>query len=133
VLVSSNGGVTWNVLREWNNTGSEYVYDNIATTGETVELDLSDYYSPFYNHAYVLVAFYGESTVSNGDNNLHIDNVSIDVKPLCWDLKVHDITLSNITPHWSPLVGHLPVPAYMKFNVALQMISTLCLYMTLGL
>ena len=107
VLVSSNGGVTWNVLREWNNTGSEYVYDDIATTGETVELDLSDYYSPFYNHAYVLVAFYGESTVSNGDNNLHIDNVSIDVKPLCWDLKVHDITLSNITPHsvtvsWTP-------------------------------
>ena len=112
VLVSSNGGATWNVLREWNNTGSEYVYDNIATTGETVEIDLSDYYSPFYNQAYVLVAFYGESTVSNGDNNLHIDNVSIDVKPLCWELKVHDITLSNITPYsvtvsWTPTGANL--------------------------
>ena len=72
VLASTDGGTTWTILREWNNTGSSYVYDDIATTGEHVSIDLSS-----YNNGTIQIAFYGESTVSNGDNNLHIDNVTI--------------------------------------------------------
>ena len=94
VLVSTNGGVSWQILRQWDNQGSEYVLNNLTPNGETVELDLADYTGQL-----VQVAFYGESTVSNADNNIHIDNVSIDFKPLCWDMKVNEITLSNITPH----------------------------------
>jgi hypothetical protein len=61
----------WHILREWNNSGSEYVYNAISTTGENVTIDLSDYYGQD-----VKIAFYGESTVGdNGDNDLHIDNV----------------------------------------------------------
>ena len=64
----------WHILREWNNSGSEYVYNNISTTGENVTIDLSAYYGQN-----VKIAFYGESTSSTdnnaGDNDLHIDNV----------------------------------------------------------
>ena len=94
VLVSTNGGVSWQILRQWDNQGSAYVLNNLTPDGETVELDLAD-----YTGNVVQVAFYGESTVYNADNNLHIDNVSIDFKPLCWDMKVNEITLSNITPY----------------------------------
>ena len=78
VLISVNGG-NWTILREWNNTGSEYVYNTISTTGEKVVCDLSSYAGQ-----YVSIAFYGESTVGqNGDNDLHFDNVSIDYIPSC--------------------------------------------------
>ena len=61
----------WHILREWNNSGSTYVYNDISNTGENVSIALTDYYGMD-----VKIAFYGESTVSNnGDNDLHIDNV----------------------------------------------------------
>ena len=63
----------WHILREWNNAeGTTYVYNSIATTGEHVNIDLSA-----YNGQTVKIAFYGESTASGGDNDLHIDNVTI--------------------------------------------------------
>ena len=74
VLITIDDGQTWTILREWNNTGSEYVYNDItcSATGEQVSLDLSGYVG-----CSVRIAFYGESTESNADNNLHIDNVKI--------------------------------------------------------
>ena len=61
----------WQILREWNNSGSQYVYNEIPYDGENVSIDVSA-----YNGKKVRIAFYGESTVSNnGDNDLHIDNV----------------------------------------------------------
>ena len=73
-IVLINVGSNWTILRQWDNAGSEYVYNDIAstTTGQTVSIDLSSYAGQ-----QVAVAFYGESTESNADNNLHIDNVSI--------------------------------------------------------
>ena len=65
----------WTILREWNNTGSDYVFNTIATTGENVSINLAAYVGQN-----VKIAFYAESTVSNnGDNDLHIDNVGIGV------------------------------------------------------
>ena len=79
VLASTDVGATWTILREWNNTGSPYVYNNILATGEDVAIDLSA-----YQGTNLMIAFYGESTVgNNGDNDLHIDNVSIDYIPTC--------------------------------------------------
>ena len=72
VLIYANN--RWTILREWNNSGSRYVYNAIPATGENVAIDLSDYYGQD-----VKIAFYGESTSSTdsnaGDNDLHIDNV----------------------------------------------------------
>ena len=74
VLIYANEA--WTILREWNNSGSEYVYNAISATGENVTIDLSAYYGQD-----VKIAFYGESTNptdmanTGGDNDLHIDNV----------------------------------------------------------
>jgi len=61
----------WSILREWNNSGSEFVYNAIPATGQTIDdIDISAYAGKA-----VKFAFYGESTANGGDNDLHIDNV----------------------------------------------------------
>ena len=101
VLMSIDNGATWTVLRQWDNAGSPDVYNNIACSaeGEHVTIDLSG-----NANEVVMIAFYGESTVtSNGDNNLHIDNVSIDRVPDCanpTDLAVESITRNSATIAW---------------------------------
>ena len=54
--------------------------NDLNTTPITVAIDLSNYAEAGQP---ITLAFYGESTVSNADNNLHIDNVSIDYIPDC--------------------------------------------------
>ena len=79
VLASTDNGKNWTILREWNNTGSTYVYNDISVDGEDVVIDLAA-----YQGTNLMVAFYGESTVANnGDNNLHINDVSIRHIPTC--------------------------------------------------
>jgi len=63
------------ILREWNNSGSEYVFNAISHLGETQIIDLSAYTGTYY------VAFYAESTVSGGDNDLFVDNVTVRETP----------------------------------------------------
>ena len=93
VLASTNNGSTWTILREWNNTGSPYVYNNILASSEDVAIDLTA-----YQGTDLTIAFYGESTIgSNGDNNLHIDNVSINYIPACQ--KPTNFHVSDIAPH----------------------------------
>jgi len=59
------------ILREWNNAGSEFVYNQIPNTGTEVVLNLGDVQGVRF------FAFYGESTVSGGDNDLFVDNVTV--------------------------------------------------------
>ncbi len=80
VLVSSDEGASWTILREWNNNGSDYSYNAIATEGEEVVIDLSD-----YNGSSIKFAFYGESTASGGDNNIHVDNIVVEKIPTCFN------------------------------------------------
>lgn len=101
VLITTDGGTTWEILREWNNTGSTYVYNNIvcSATGQSVAIDLSSYAGKS-----IAVAFYGESTVENNDNNLHIDNVSIGYIPTCAKptrLACSDVTATTVKLSWT--------------------------------
>lgn len=91
VLVSADNGSTWTNLAQWDNAGAEHVYNNIATEGENVVLSLAA-----FNNQTVKLAFYVESTTSNADNNLHIDNVDISDIPAC--PKPTGLTASN--PTW---------------------------------
>ena len=103
VLISTDNEATWTILRQWDNEeGSTYVYNNIANTaeGEQVSLDLSAYVGQK-----VRIAFYGESTVSNADNNLHIDNVVIGNPTVVpageWQTassSTTNVTLTDLTP-----------------------------------
>ena len=88
VLISIDDEATWTILREWNNEeGSTYVYNDIPTAGEKVTIDLSDYMGEN-----VRIAFYGESTTSNGDNNIHIDNVAIGAVVAAGDWTTFNVT-----------------------------------------
>ncbi|MCQ2384522.1 MAG: choice-of-anchor J domain-containing protein, partial [Paludibacteraceae bacterium] len=83
VAVSTDGGNTWtaaNVLREWNNTGSAYVLDSIPNAAQHQTIDLSAFVGQN-----IRIAFYGESTVSNGDNDLHIGNIRVAPANACAD------------------------------------------------
>ncbi|MDD3535824.1 MAG: S8 family serine peptidase [Candidatus Cloacimonetes bacterium] len=72
VLISDNANMeNATVLREWNNSGSEYVYNEIATLGQNINIDLSAYTGTKY------IAFYGESTVIGGSNIVYVDNVTV--------------------------------------------------------
>jgi hypothetical protein len=100
VVISTDGGQTWssnNILRLWDNQGSPYVYNNISYTGEHVTIDLTGY------TGIVRIGFYGESTVTNADNDLFIDNVKIKRKSLCDEpvnLSVSNITTNEATISW---------------------------------
>ena len=79
VVISTDGGTTWtstNTLRLWDNAGSAYVYNNIANAGERIIIDLTGY------TGVVMIGFYGESTVTNADNDLFVDNIEIKEVPL---------------------------------------------------
>ncbi len=89
VLISTDNGATWTILRQYDNAGSEYVYNDIPAAGEEVAINLSSYSSDN-----VIIAFYGESTTTNADNNLHIDNVSLDYIRSC--IKPTALTVSNV-------------------------------------
>jgi hypothetical protein len=78
VVISTDNGETWsstNTLRLWDNAGSDYVYNSISNTGENVSISLSGYSGT------VKIAFYGESTINNADNDLFVDNVSVTAIP----------------------------------------------------
>ncbi len=95
ILVSTNNGQTWT-------TASNINLSSLASlTYLTQYVDLSAYAGET-----VRVALYAESTVSGGDNNLHIDNISIDelVGDLCLPvsgLDVDDVTTDGATLIWN--------------------------------
>jgi hypothetical protein len=83
-VVYIGDGTSWTTataLREWNNTGSAYVYNDIPNTGRHVMIPLSGHTGTVY------IAFYGESTASNADNDLFVDNVQVSL-PLSHDLSI---------------------------------------------
>ena len=95
----------WAILREWNNTGSDYVYNTIATTGEPVSIDLSAFVGKV-----VKIAFYGESTVNgNGDNDLHIDNVGIGLPVPAGEWQT--VTVDEASAWLTDLIPEMPYEA----------------------
>ena len=102
VLFSIDDGATWSASNAivWSNNGlGNHAFNQIAATGQTVNLPLANYADET-----VRIAFYGESTVSNGDNDLHIDNVRVGETPQCMPpslLTVTAITTNTAVLTWS--------------------------------
>jgi len=63
------------VLREWNNAGATDIYNQIPHTGIVASVPLTGISGIKY------FAFYGESSLPGGDNDLYVDNVSIRMVP----------------------------------------------------
>jgi hypothetical protein len=65
------GWTTANIVREWNNTGSPYVLNDISIWGEKVNIPLSGH------TGHIRIAFFGGSTISNADNDFMINNLYV--------------------------------------------------------
>lgn len=120
VVISTDNGTTWssaNTLRLWDNASSPNVYNNISATGEHITINLSAY------TGVVKIGFYGESTLSNADNDLFIDNISLYdnvLPPACATLigpvdATIDIAL-NTTISWNGVVGANSYDLYLGTN-----------------
>ena len=102
VIISTDDGATWSAANAivWSNDGNgDFVYDQIPATGQEISISLSD-----YANQSVMIAFYGESTVSNGDNYLRIDNVMVNAATSCpkpSSLDVTAVTSSSVTLAWT--------------------------------
>ncbi len=67
-------GYSWstaNIVREWNNTGSPYVYNDIRISGEKVVIPLTGH------SGHCRFAFYAGSTISNADSDVMINNIEV--------------------------------------------------------
>ncbi len=102
VVISTDNGTTWsdaNTLRLWDNAGSAYVYNDIPFTGTHIVIDLTGY------TGVVKFGLYGETTVSNADNDLFVDNFSVREIPSCpepYSLIADNIGVDNATISWTP-------------------------------
>ncbi len=94
ILISTDDKATWTILREWNNSGSAYVLDEVSQNGQsTGNIDLSAYAG---QNAYI--AFFGHSETSSYDNNFHFDNVTIGtpVPAGAWTAAEHTLETSQL-------------------------------------
>jgi len=103
VIISTDFGATWSATNSiiWSNDSTaDYVYNQIPATGDEVTLSLAN-----YANQTVMIAFYGESTVTdNGDNDLHIDNVMVTNASSCAKptaLTVSAVTSNSVTLGWT--------------------------------
>ena len=107
VIISTDNGQTWSAAN-----ATKWMIADSVTAG-VADYDLTALpYSSFQNfvinlNAYlgdsIKIAFYGESTVSGGDNNLHIDNVLVEEIPACppvTGLVVSNVTSNGATISW---------------------------------
>lgn len=100
VLISTDNGASWtaeNVLISFDNAQSGNVYNEIPSEKTTLTIPLSNY------SGMVKIAFYVESTISNGDNELHIDNVIVG-NISCGTpsgLTVSNVTSSSMELNWT--------------------------------
>ncbi|MBR5783613.1 MAG: fibronectin type III domain-containing protein, partial [Bacteroidales bacterium] len=75
VIISTDGGNTWlqsNATIWGDDSTADYSLRNVSNTGQRVSISLDQYFGDT-----IRIAFYGESRVSGGDNDLRIDNISV--------------------------------------------------------
>ncbi|MBR0170684.1 MAG: fibronectin type III domain-containing protein [Bacteroidales bacterium] len=74
VLITADNGATWTPLAKWgsDSTRDDYAYTSITNSVQSIAFPITG-----YDGQTIRIAFYGESTVTGGDNDLHIDNIMI--------------------------------------------------------
>ena len=99
-------GFTWstvNIVREWNNTGSSDVYNDIPHTGTHVTIPLTGLTGR------KRIAIYASSTVQNADNDLMVNNFVVREAEAVLATPQPSISYSNttnlITISWAEVSG----------------------------
>ena len=102
VIITTDNGATWSADNAtiWSNDSTgDFVYNQISYLGEEVNISLANYVGQS-----IRVAFYGESTATGGDNDLHIDNVYVGEAPSCAapsQLVISQITQTSAELSWT--------------------------------
>ena len=102
VIISTDGGQTWsaNNATVWQNGTGDYTYASLASlTYQNKVIDLT----PYVGNT-IKIAFYTQSLWSGGDNDLHLDNISVtgttapQVDSIYVTLAVNDATMGTTVP-----------------------------------
>ena len=105
-------GFTWttaNIVREYNNSGSEYVLDDIPVGGERIRV-------PLAGHAgHIKIAIFAGSTVSNDDNDFMVNNFRVGEQIPEIATPVASITLDTISG--SPVLSWNEVPGATMYHI----------------
>ena len=100
VLATTDDGATWTTIMHFDTSATaDGTINSIPNTGATYTVAL-----PQFLGEQVRFAFYGESTVSGGDNDLHVHNIIVEEVPTCprpANLTVADVDANSATLNWS--------------------------------
>ncbi len=110
IVVSTDDGATWSEDNAivWSNDGNgDHVLNDISNTSTSYTVDLSQYSGT------IKIGFYAESTETNADNYLRVDNISIvevEVVPPTVETQAADnITDNTATLHKQVTQGSKPI------------------------
>lgn len=100
IVFAITADTTFVPLGKWgsNTTRDDYSYAAIPNTPTFMRFDLDD-----FDGEVVRFAFYGESTASGDDNDLHVDNIFVGEVPECPrpdSVQVANITSNSATISW---------------------------------
>ena len=119
VLVSTDNGVSWNtanaIIFADGDADTLHNFSDLTNSFTRVTFKLVDEEEAPLSGA-VKFAFYGESTINNGDNNLYIDNLEVSEWSACQ--APYNVEVSNITDS-SANVSFAAVDATASFEYVL--------------
>ena len=109
VVISTDNGNTWSEANAfiWDNdsTSQSYgTYNDLADVLTHLEIPLVDQNNMPYSGV-IKIALYGESTQSNADNNLRVDNFAVNPLTNCMrpsHLTVSSVSFDEIEVLWTP-------------------------------
>ena len=110
VAISVDGGATWAdtnaVIWGRDSATCQYMYDSITNTGITATISLRQYAGNV-----IKLAFWGSSTTSGTDNDLHIDNISVVAISSCDAPVITDVvaTHNEATVSWTSMATDFQV------------------------
>jgi hypothetical protein len=105
-------GYSWStadVVREYNNSGSEYVYNDIPMAGETISISLSGY------SGHIRIAFFAGSIDYNDDNDFMLNSFWVGPQDYVYPNPVAQIALDSASG--APKLFWEAIPFARKYNI----------------
>ncbi|MCB5267611.1 MAG: hypothetical protein LHW46_05830 [Candidatus Cloacimonetes bacterium] len=105
-------GFSWstaNIVREYNNSGSEYVLDEIPVGGQRISIPLSGH------TGHIRIAIFAGSTEYNDDNDFMINNFRVGIPELVINPPEANITLDAVSGQ--PVLAWEAVPGATTYRI----------------
>lgn len=105
-------GYSWStadVVREYNNSGSEYVYNDIPMAGETISIPLNGY------SGHIRIAFFAGSIDYNDDNDFMLNSFWVGPQDYVYPNPLAQIALDSASG--APKLSWEAIPFARKYNI----------------